>query len=282
VPRPSWTGEKQVLEALTSAGLQPSFRPTWTTPVLLVLTTLLLVGLTALIVRRLWRAADGAALWGQTLTVAWLVVPVALAWVESLVGQPIFLPRNLLMAVPAVALLLALGIAHPGVPRWLGWTWLAVLLGLRALQLVPSYGVSPEDWQGATASVLARAQPGDCGAFYPSDGRMAFQYYIGARGPAAAARAPRSILPAVPWGEVRPYVEDYVAPAPSDPARLSAGCPRLWFVFSHEGQRKGPAGSRANYAGYLRLRSALEHQYSRRSIESFGYASAVQVELLSR
>ena len=31
VPRPSFTPEKQVLEALTSSGLQPNFRPTSTT-----------------------------------------------------------------------------------------------------------------------------------------------------------------------------------------------------------------------------------------------------------
>jgi mannosyltransferase len=282
VPRPSLTGEKQVLEALTSSGLQPSFRPTSTTLLLLALTVLALLAIAATIVRALsGGGADGRGVWGRALVLSWLVVPVALAFMESLVGQPIFLPRNLLMAVPAVALLLALGIAHRRMPAWLGWSLLASLLALRALQLGPSYGVSAEDWQGASSYVLARAQPRDCLAFYPSDGRMAFQYYIGTSA-AAAARAPASVLPVVPWGQVRPYVEDYVGLSSSELSRASAGCPRLWFVYSHEGQRKGPFGSRTNYARYIGLRSALEREYPRHAMASFGYASAVKVELLTR
>jgi mannosyltransferase len=278
VPRPSFTPEKQVLEALSSAGLQPNFRPTSTTFVLLGLTVLLLVLVAGLIVRGLRPGEDRRGAWGQTLAVSWLVVPVALAWLESLLGQSIFLPRNLLMSVPAVALLLAVGLTHRRVPAWLGWSVLAVVLALRALQLAPSYGVSPEGWRQATAYVLARAQPRDCIAFYPSDGRMAFQYYIGTD-TTAVGRAPRSILPVVPWGEVRPYVEDYVALPRSELSALPSSCPRLWFVSSHEGQRTGPSGSRANDARYLSLRSALAQKYARRRTVSFGYASAVHVEL---
>jgi mannosyltransferase len=283
VPRPSFTPEKQVLEALTSSGLQPNFRPTSTTFILLGLTVLLLVLIAVKIVRGLRSGTDRREAWGRTLVVAWLVVPVALAWLESLVGQSIFLPRNLLMAVPAVGLLLALGITDRRLPVWLGWSVLAALLALRALQLAPSYGVSPEGWRQATSYVLTRAQPQDCIAFYPSDGRMAFQYYVGTGTP-AAARAPASILPAVPWGEVRPYVEDYVALHRSDLSALPSRCPRLWFVASHQGQRTGPVDSRANYARYLNLRSALEREYppARRHTVSFGYASPVRVELLTR
>jgi mannosyltransferase len=282
VPRPSFTPEKQVLEALTSSGLQPNYRPTSTTFVLLGLTVLLLFLVAAMIVRGLRSGAERRAVWGQALVVSWLVIPVALAWLESLVGQSIFLPRNLLMAVPAVGLLLALGITDRRMPVWLGWSVLAALLALRALQLAPSYGVSPEGWRQATSYVLNRAQAQDCIAFYPSDGRMAFQYYIGTGTP-AAGRAPRSILPAVPWGQVRPYVEDYVALRRSELSALATRCPRLWFVASHQGQRTGPSGSRANYARYVNLRSALEREYpAHRHTLSFGYASPVRVELLTR
>jgi hypothetical protein len=54
------------------------------------------------------------------------------------------------------------------------------------------------------------------------------------------------------------------------------------LVSSHEGQRTGPSGSRANYARYLNLRSALAQEYARRGTVSFGYASPVHVELLTR
>jgi len=84
-----------------------------------------------------------------------------------------------------------------------------VLVGGRALQLAPSYGVSPEPWQQASAYVLDRARPGDCVAFYPLDGRMAFQYYLGTR-PSADRLAPRSILPVLPWGEVHPDGDEFL------------------------------------------------------------------------
>jgi hypothetical protein len=209
------------------------------------------------------------------------VVPVALVWLESLVGQSIFLPRNLLMSLPAVALLLALVLMDRRVPSLAAWAGVAVLLALRALQLAPSYGVSPEDWRAASAYVVGHAHPGDCVAFYPADGRMAFEYYIGAHTPASAT-APRSVLPTVPWGEVKPYVEDYATLTGSQLSRLPSECSRLWFVWSHEGQPDGTAASRANYARYRELRAALSTLFTARGTASFGYAATVRVQLLTR
>lgn len=272
VSRPDLIGEKQVLAALTSAGLEPNINPTSTTDVLMALTAAALVAIAGWIV---WRRES----WGPPLVLSWLVVPVALAWLESLVGQPIFLPRNLLMVVPAASLLLAWGITRPSVPGLLTWSSLAVLLALRALQVAPSYGVSPEGWQAASAHVLSSSLPGDCIAFYPSDGRQAFGYYLSSN---ARPRAPRPVLPAAPYAELRTFVEDYASLSPGQLDALPAGCRRLWFVSSHVGLPNGPAGSRAHYARYLTLRSALERRYPRHLVSSYGYADPVQVELLSR
>ena len=90
----------------------------------------------------------------------WAAVPVVLTFVYSLVGQPIFLPRNLLTCLPAVALALAVAITHPRLPRGAALGALVVAVGVRAVPLAASYGVSPEPWQQATASVLARAAAG--------------------------------------------------------------------------------------------------------------------------
>jgi len=275
VPRPSLTGEKQVLELLTSAGLQPSFRNTSTTWVLAVVTV-------ALVLLAAWRAGRARLgrerAWPATLLLSWLVVPIAIAWIESLFAPPIFLPRNLLVSVPAVSLLLAWVVMHPRLPMLAGLVALAALLALRALQLAPSYGVSPEDWRGATAYVLAHAGRRDCIAFYPSDGRMAFQYYLGTR----ALAAPRPVLPALRFGVVRPFVEEYASLSPAQLRGLAPRCPRMWFVSSHEGQRDGPAGSKANYARYLALRSDLHRVYARTRTNAFGYAAVIRVELLQR
>ncbi len=274
VPRPSLTAEKQVIEALTASSLEPSFRPTSTTAALLVSSTVVLAAVAGATVRAIARGTDRRAVFGPMLLLAWLVVPVAVAWLESSVGQSIFLPRNVLVSLPPVALLLAWGVAHPRVPGFVAWSSLTVLIALRALQLAPSYGTSPENWKAATSYVLARARASDCAAFYPSDARMAFGYYLGGRRPAL-----RSVLPAAPWSQLRPYVEDYATLSGSELSSLPSTCPRLWLVSSHQGQPDATATSRANYGRYVRLRSALADEYGSGEAVSFGYASPVVVQL---
>jgi mannosyltransferase len=289
VPRASRKVDGQVLQSLTSTGLQPSFHPPFTTAAGLVATVLVLLGL-GVAVLRARRARPGAddtvpaaptdprlTGWPLALTLQWIAVPLVLTFLYSLVAQPIFLPRNLLTCLPAVALALAVALTHPRLPAALALGGLMVALAIRAVPLAAAYGVSPEPWRAATLDVLRRAQPGDCIAFYPQDARNAFQYYVGS----AAGRAPRSILPVLPWGAVKPFVERYVSLTPSQVVATTAGCRRLWLVSSHEGQRDGPARARANRAGYLRLDARLEHAFGPGAIRQYGYASPIHVQLLS-
>ena len=190
--------------------------------------------------------------WGSLLALSWLVVPVALMWLWSLIGQPIFTARNVLVSLPAAALLLGWVIARGR----LLWPALAVLVVLRVVALAPSYGTSPENWRAATAYVTTAAQPGDCFAFYPLDARMPFAYYT--------------------HEPVQPYVERYVTP------RVPSSCSRVWLIASHQGLPSGTAASRAHYARYVALRSALARKYPHHTTKAFGYASIIWVELLSR
>jgi mannosyltransferase len=268
VPRPDWNQTTQVLQALTSAGLVPNFHASSTTTTLLVCTIVALAVIAAAVVR--------TRSWEPALALCWLLVPALIAYVESLVGQSIFLPRNLLICLPAVALLLAWGITRPAVPPLIGAAVLAALLALRALQLAPSYGVSPEDWRAATGYVVAHTTAADCVAFYPSDGRNAFRYYLH-----AGAQAPRPVLPTVPFSSSRAYIEDYATLSSRGLHLLRRSCPRLWLVSSHEGQVNGTAGSRANYSRYVALRDTLAAEYARTQVRSFGYAAPVTVELFA-
>jgi mannosyltransferase len=269
VPRPNLVGTKQVLEALSSAGLEPSFRTTATTFPLLALTVALLIAVVGLVIRH----HRGR---GEALMLSWLLVPPVLALLESLVGQSLFLPRNLLIVLPAVSILLAWALTRPPAP--LALAGIAALIALRALQLAPAYGISPEQWRGATRYVLANAQPGDCVAFYPSDGRNAYRYYTGGR----SEGVPRAVLPAVPWSSARAFIEDYATLSGPTLARLPSSCPRLWLVSSHEGQPDGPSQSRANRARYFQLQSELSGEYGRSAAKTFGYAAPVTVQLFSR
>jgi hypothetical protein len=150
--------------------------------------------------------------------------------------------------VPAVAVLLGWLLGRSRV----GWVVVAILIGLRAVALVPSYGVSPENWRAATAYVLRGERPGDCVAFYPLDGKMPFAYYAGQ--------------------PVKPYVERYETP------QVPSGCSRVWLVASHQGQPNGPAVSREHFARYVALRDELTRRFGPSTARSFGYASVIWVE----
>jgi mannosyltransferase len=269
VPRPDSKVIRQVLQALTSAGLEPNFHATSTTTLLLDCTVAALAVIAVAVAR--------TKSWQPMLILSWLLVPVAAAYVESLVGQSIFVPRYLLMCIPAVSLLLAWGITRRGVPPPLAASALAALLALRALQLAPSYGVSPENWRAATDYVLVHTRAADCVAFYPSDGRDAFRYYL-----SGGAKAPRPVLPAAPFSDSRGYIEDYASLSPREVHLLPNSCPRLWLVSSHERQPNGTASVRANYARYRALRASLTSEYARSSVRSFGYAAPVTVQLFAR
>jgi mannosyltransferase len=277
VPKPNFTQLHQMLEVLLSSGLQPNFHLAPTGEVLLILSGALVLAGAGLMV------AARRASWPHMLVLCWLVVPIGLSLVESYVTQPITLSRVALVSLPAASLVLAWGALHHRVPRLLGLSAIGVVLVLRALELAPSYGASPENWRAATAHVLTAARPGDCLAFFPADGRQAFSYYVGT-GAQGAARAPRSVLPAVPWSEVRPFVEQYMSPSRARLTHIEATCPRLWFVSSHRGQKHGPPASRTDYARYRSLAGKLTRAYARKRTVTvtYGWASPVRVDLFSR
>ena len=277
VPHPNRMVETQVLQSLTSAGLTPSFHHTATTYVLMWGTVAAILALVADAALR-WRRGEGV--WGRALVLTWAIVPAALTFLYSFASHPIFEPRNVLISTPAVSLALATAVARGGRRQVLAMLGVVVVVALRALQVVPAYGVSPEPWSTVTARVLAQSRPGDCVAFYPLDARMAFQYYA-ARDPDGIQRAPRSILPIIPWSRVKSYVEEYATLSPAQVVRRTAACDRLWLISSHEGQPDGPALSRAHRTAYFRLDAALQAMFGLTPVQSYGYASTIHVQLLT-
>ena len=275
VQPPSSMVDTQVLQSLTSAGLQPVFHHSPTTKPLMWFTV---AAVLALVVDAARRGRRGEPVWGMALVLAWCILPAALTFLYSLVSQPVFVPRNVLICTPAVALAFAPALADRRWPRFVAPALLLAVLAARAVPVVRAYAVSPEPWQAVTARVLAQSRPGDCIAFYPADARMAFQYYVG-NGP-AARRAPRAVLPLVSWGVVHPYVEDYAVPTPAELARRTAGCARMWLVSSHEGQPSGPPVARAHRAQWFALSAALRRRFGTGPVTKNGYASVIHVQLM--
>ena len=285
----SWRLAGQATLALLSAAYLPNFHRTATTvPAVIVMGLAVLTGL-AVAGRAASRRAQDERARSLILVLAWVLVPTVVTLAAYAAGEPIELERVTILELPALALLVAWVLLRPATRPLLGLGAVAVILVLRLLQVIPSYGVSSEPWSRATAYVL-RAMPADrpaCIVFYAQDGREVFDYYLlRAVGDRAGdpASGLRPVLPALPWRTIRPYVERYgvLAPVDTRPPGIARTCPRLWLLGSHNGQANGTHQSRVNLTRYHRLVAELVALYPHASLRTFGWASPIHVELFYR
>ncbi len=121
-------------------------------------------------------AVNEGRYWPQVFVAAWLVFPIALSFAVSFV-RPMFIPRYLIISVPALVLFGASAIPRLRRPLPIGLL-VASLVWLSAIQLLGYYRRdSNENWRDATRYVLAATQPGDALVFYPHYTAGPFEYY---------------------------------------------------------------------------------------------------------
>jgi len=114
--------------------------------------------------------------WAIVMLAAWIVVPTVLTFLLSL-AVPLFVSRYMIIALPALVLLVAVGM-NALRPTWLGIGVLIMVVGLSTLRSnVPRYTSSKEDWRATTEYVLAEAQPYDVVVFYAPVMSVPFEYY---------------------------------------------------------------------------------------------------------
>ncbi len=123
--------------------------------------------------------ANRQAIWNEALVWMWLILPVAMTVIISVL-KPMFVTRYLLFCLPAFVLLVAAGLSMIR-PKWLLAGIMAAMLAL-SLRGVASYyrtGFDPpeQDWRGAVHYLLAQARPGDALLFYHPLARLAYEYY---------------------------------------------------------------------------------------------------------
>ncbi len=277
LPRPGFSALAVVVATVASASQQPNIHQTTTSDALEALTAVVVL---SVVVLALVFTRERERRRHVALLSCWIVAPIAVAFAESYIAQPVFLSRNLLMCVPPVALVASLAVVEPRIPRTVGLGALAAVAGLRIAQLVPSYQESPENWRAATAYVITRARSLDCVAFYPSDGRQAFDYYV-LHTAGDLGLAPRPVLPALGFDVVRPYDEVYTSMTPAQVSAVERTCARLWLVSSHVGSSSGTSSSRTHYRRYEQLLSRLSTAFVPGHAEQFGWADPVRVELFS-
>ena len=225
---------------------------------------------------------------GIYLMLWWLIAPFLCILLESWLGQSIYNPKYFLPFIAPLSVLICVillsDIFSHNIARYICYAIFIVVLGLRLASLIPTYGVSPENWQQPTAYVLHYARQGDCVAFYPADTRTLVVYYMKQSGTAGinAEHTLKPILPTVPLNLMPSYVEDYYTLTAKQISAVSGSCKRIWLVSSHQGIPNGTRVSYIHYSRFVRLYNNLARKYPGDSNAVFGWSAPVDVTLFQQ
>jgi mannosyltransferase len=206
-------------------------------PVLDLLAIAAVAGTVAAIVLARRRSAVGAVFdrqWPIFFTVCWLTVPIAAMVLLSVVDQPLFVLRYLIVTLPPAVLLVAFAIDRVWSHARQGASALAALLlvvavGASAVGVALWYSVGgPQDFRSAVAYVAGRAQPGDGVLMLSPFERIPVEWYMAGR--PATERAVHPVYPATAWG-VDPLAFDGPVAMPQGAVeRAASGYRRIWLL----------------------------------------------------
>jgi len=177
--------------------------------------------------------------WRVAVVVSWLVVPIAIGVLVSIVKTPVMLPRYYVICIVPFVLATAAGLGMIRRPLILGAVLLAAVL-FSSNNLRRQYALSneKEDWRNATAYVVGEGSGGDAVVFYAYMVRQPFEYYFD------RMRMSRDTLhllelASAPLGTVRGKLSDLPDPDRDLLSQLPDRHRRVWFVRAHELPRLG-------------------------------------------
>ena len=181
---------------------------------------------------RSWRASWATVQgWRYGVVVAWLLVPMAIAYAASFVS-PTFISRYLSVSLPALVLLVACGIAQ--IRRTVAQVAAVAVFAVVAAYAIGTYYATPsaENWRDAARFLLSRADPTDAVMIYAAPERPAYEYYRRRLG--GPSTGPMVVFPADPKGGV--WEAGSVSERRPDDALLEAVASRyqrVWLILSH-------------------------------------------------
>ena len=123
----------------------------------------------------------------------WLVrgaaFPPIAAFIFSRFGKPVFEPESFNSSLPAVVLLVAMGLEEIRSRRWTYRIAVSAIFFLTFLRLVGWYAgvgrphlvldnANPRDWKAVVEFVQQESEPGDAVGFYAYHIRYPFEYYV--------------------------------------------------------------------------------------------------------
>jgi mannosyltransferase len=218
------------------------------------------------------RGSGGGNMWSFGLVLLWLWVPVLVSFVVSIAITPIFLPRYLIVGLPALVTIAAIGISSLS-RRSVQVVAVAGLIGLSIPPLLRYYGADfkeGQDWRSAVEYVAAGDRPEDGIVFLSRYGRRPFEYYRQRLGDGADVRP---IYPGMAWEEYRPVFDDLdIEPSLTAAARLE-DYQRVWIVLIWR-------GFATIHEDGDPFRVALESGFS--EVEGRSFGPALEVRLYQR
>ena len=180
----------------------------------------------------------------RPLTFAWLVLwaafPPIAAFIFSWLGKPVFEPESFNSSLPAVVLLVAIGLEEIRSRRWTYRIAVSAIFFFTFLRLVGWYAgvgrphlvldnANPRDWKAVVEFVQQESEPGDAVGFYAYHIRYPFEYYVDRSGNPISLRllelaSDRFIISG---GNILPDPDIELL------RRLSVSAPRFWLVLSY-------------------------------------------------
>jgi mannosyltransferase len=177
--------------------------------------------------RRSPRASRLFEKWPVSFVLCWLLVPPAAVVALSLVYKPLIVVRYLLVCIPPVAILVAMGLVRLG--RRLLTAGLVLLVAVSGVGLWAFYDHgTTEDWRGAVSYVAADARPGDGVIVFAPYMRVPFEWYL-PRHP-ALERSARPVFPTGGWEVDTLRFDSYIPVNQAAVAKDASGYHRVWLV----------------------------------------------------
>jgi mannosyltransferase len=167
--------------------------------------------------------------WHFVLLLSWFILPISLTFLVSQ-WKPAFADRFLIVCLPALLMLAALGISR--IPYKLITFACVLTLVTWQIRCIRTYELklAKEDWRGATAYLIGNRTPVDGLIFYKPFCQMNFDYYARLQNRAGALVA----VPPFETGAWRANAEWLTASG----SQASHRPARVWLVESHQGSSR--------------------------------------------
>ncbi len=183
---------------------------------------------------RVWRRAGRSEeAWRYAYPLCWLLVPIVALFLTAQV-KPVFQDRYMLYCLPALVLMVAVGISRLDSRHAIALATIVVLL-LPGRELWQWYAIAhraeKEDFRSAIARLRRDGLPGDGVLFVTDEGRIAVEYYL--RDVPAARNRLVPAYPARPWGTFRTGDQRIRVLDRKQMDRVARRFDRLWVVRSY-------------------------------------------------